>query len=68
MATTTRIEWADATTNTAVGCSHCSPGCDHCYAEKFAHRLSKNPVAAKVYAGVVDGRGKWTGKVNSNFS
>ena len=28
MATTTRIEWADATTNTAVGCSHCSPGCD----------------------------------------
>ena len=68
MATTTRIEWADATTNTAVGCSHCSPGCDHCYAEKFAHRLSKNPVAAKVYAGVVDGRGKWTGKINSNFS
>lgn len=68
MATTTRIEWADATTNTAVGCSHCSPGCDYCYAEKFAHRLSKNPVAAKVYAGVVDGRGKWTGKINSNFS
>lgn len=68
MATTTRIEWADATTNTAVGCSHCSPGCDHCYAEKFAHRLSKNPVAAKVYAGVVDGMGKWTGEINSNFS
>lgn len=68
MATTTRIEWADATTNTAVGCSHCSPGCDHCYAEKFAHRLSKHPVAAKVYAGVVDERGKRTGKINSNFS
>lgn len=68
MATTTRIEWADATTNTAVGCSHCSPGCDHCYAEKFAHRLSKHPIAAKVYAGVVDERGKWTGKINSNFS
>ena len=68
MATTTRIEWADATTNTAVGCSHCSPGCDHCYAEKFAHRLSKHPVAAKVYAGVVDEKGKWTGKINSNFS
>ena len=68
MATTTRMEWADATTNTAVGCSHCSPGCDHCYAEKFAHRLSKNPVATKVYAGVVDERGKWTGKINSNFS
>lgn len=68
MATTTRIEWADATTNTAVGCSHCSPGCDHCYAERFAHRLSRHPATAKVYAGVVDSRGKWTGKINSNFS
>lgn len=68
MATITRIEWAHATTNTAVGCSHCSPGCDHCYAERFAHRLSKHPVAKKVYAGVVDERGKWTGKINSNFS
>lgn len=68
MSSATKIEWADATTNTAVGCSHCSPGCDHCYAEIFAHRLSNNPVAAKVYAGVVDERGKWTGKINSNFS
>ena len=68
MATTTRIEWADATTNTAVGCSHCSPGCDHCYAERFAHRLSRHPATAKVYARVVDSRGKWTGKINSNFS
>ena len=68
MATTTRIEWADATTNTAVGCSHCSPGCDHCYAERFAHRLSRHPATAKVYAGVVDDRGRWTGKINSNFS
>lgn len=68
MSTATKIEWADATTNTAVGCSHCSPGCDNCYAERFAHRLSKHPVAKKVYAGVVDERGKWTGKINSNFS
>ena len=68
MPTATKIEWADATTNTAVGCSHCSPGCDNCYAERFAHRLSKHPVAKKVYAGVVDERGKWTGKINSNFS
>ena len=60
----TKIEWADITINPVVGCSHCSPGCDHCYAERFAARLAKNPKTAAKYAGVVDERGKWTGKVN----
>ena len=68
MTTATKIEWADASTNIGVGCSHCSPGCDHCYAEKFAHRLSKHPIAKKVYAGVVDEQGRWTGKINFNLS
>ena len=63
---TTKIEWADATINPVVGCSHCSPGCDHCYAERFAARMAKNPnpkISGK-YAGVVDEKGKWTGRVN----
>lgn len=68
MTTATKIEWADVSTNIGVGCSHCSPGCDHCYAEKFAHRLSKHPIAKKVYAGVVDEQGRWTGKINFNLS
>lgn len=38
MAETTRIEWADATFNMVIGCSHVSPGCDNCYAEAMAHR------------------------------
>lgn len=29
----TRIRWADVTWNVMTGCSHISPGCDHCYAE-----------------------------------
>lgn len=33
---TTLIEWADVTINPVVGCSHCSPGCANCYAERFA--------------------------------
>ncbi len=37
--TATRIEWTDATWNPVVGCSHASPGCDHCYAETMAGRL-----------------------------
>lgn len=63
---TTKIEWADATINPVVGCSHCSPGCDNCYAERFAARMAKNPnpkISGK-YAGVVDENGKWTGRVN----
>lgn len=57
------IGWCDITINPVVGCSKCSPGCDHCYAERFAYRLTRNPQTAEKYAGVVDARGKWTGKV-----
>lgn len=60
----TNIEWCDYTINPFVGCSHCSPGCDNCYAEKFAARLAKNPVTAEKYAGVIDSNGKWTGKIS----
>ena len=57
----TKIEWCDHTINPIVGCSKCSPGCDNCYAEKMAYRLSKIPATAAKYAGVVDENG-WTGK------
>lgn len=33
-----KIEWTDATWNPVTGCSKVSPGCAHCYAEKFAER------------------------------
>ena len=66
----TKIEWCTDTRNPVVGCSHCSPGCDNCYAERRAAILAKNPnpkIRSK-YAGVVDEHGKWTGKTNFDAS
>lgn len=39
MSTGTSIAWTDATFNPWWGCTRVSPGCEHCYAETFAHRL-----------------------------
>ena len=37
------IEWTDATWNPIRGCVKVSPGCKHCYAEKFAERFRGVP-------------------------
>jgi protein gp37 len=39
MATNSKIEWTDATWNPVRGCMKISPGCKHCYAERFAERF-----------------------------
>lgn len=36
---TSSIEWTDATWNPITGCTKISPGCKHCYAERFSKRL-----------------------------
>ena len=38
MAQKTAIEWTDATWNPVAGCTKVGPGCDNCYAERFAER------------------------------
>ncbi|OTO76550.1 MULTISPECIES: DUF5131 family protein [unclassified Enterococcus] len=40
-----KIEWTDSTWNPVTGCTKVSIGCDNCYAERMAKRLSamKNP-------------------------
>lgn len=38
MAEKTQIEWTDATWNPVTGCTKIGPGCDNCYAERFAER------------------------------
>ena len=38
MGQASNIEWTDATWNPVTGCTKISPGCDHCYAERFALR------------------------------
>src|ERR1043166_357678 len=39
MATSTSIEWTDATWNPVTGCTKISRGCDNCYAERFSERF-----------------------------
>ena len=39
MPSSTAIEWTDATWNPVTGCNKISPGCDHCYAERFSERF-----------------------------
>ncbi len=39
MSDATAIEWTDATWNPVTGCTKISPGCDHCYAERFSERF-----------------------------
>lgn len=36
---TTKIEWTDKTWNPITGCTKCSQGCLHCYAEVMSRRL-----------------------------
>lgn len=69
----TRIEWVKnrdgsqgKTWNPVVGCSKVSPGCDHCYAERMAQRLSRIPQTADQYQGLVDDQG-WTGETAYNL-
>ena len=38
MAQRTQIEWTDVTWNPVTGCTKIGPGCDNCYAERFAER------------------------------
>ena len=39
MAVNSKIEWTDTTWNPVRGCTKISPGCKHCYAERFAERF-----------------------------
>jgi protein gp37 len=43
MADKSAIEWTDATWNPVTGCTKISPGCDNCYAERFAERFRGTP-------------------------
>lgn len=38
MPQSSQIEWTDATRNPVTGCTKVGPGCDNCYAERFAER------------------------------
>lgn len=60
MSDNSKIEWTDSTWNPIVGCSKCSPGCDNCYAEKMAKRLSA--MGHEGYKSVINNSGLWNGE------
>ena len=39
MSDSSKIEWTNATWNPVTGCTRTSPGCQHCYARRFAERF-----------------------------
>jgi protein gp37 len=43
MSLNSKIEWTEATWNPVTGCDKVSPGCAHCYAERFAERFRDVP-------------------------
>ena len=43
MAQKSKIEWTDVTWNPVTGCTKVGPGCDNCYAERFAERWRGTP-------------------------
>ena len=49
-----KIEWTDETYNPIIGCSHISPGCDNCYAERMANRLAQITSTYDNYGEVVN--------------
>ncbi len=42
MAANTAIAWTDHSFNPWWGCTKVGPGCDHCYAAVFDHRLRRD--------------------------
>ena len=52
MAQKSEIEWTDATWNPVTGCTKIGPGCDNCYAEKFAERWRGRSTVELLFGGV----------------
>ncbi len=55
-----KILWTDQTWNPVIGCSKVSPGCEHCYAERMACRLTPAMTGNDNYQRIITGR-KWNG-------
>jgi len=66
MSRTSQIEWTESTWNPVTGCSKVSAGCQHCYAERLAHRLRamgsaryRNGFAVTLHEDVLDLPKRW---------
>jgi len=57
------IEWTSKTWNPIVGCTRVSPGCEHCYAERFVHRGMAPQHRGLTVLGKGEKGPRWTGEV-----
>ncbi len=64
MSARTSIAWCDASWNPIVGCTRVSAGCEHCYAERFAHRWRN--IEGHALGGLTRPGGGWNGTVRLN--
>lgn len=62
----TGIPYVDEVWNPVVGCTKCSPGCDNCWAEKFAVRLKSilKGDSYEKYRFLTTKKGKWSGNLS----
>ncbi len=63
MAQQSTIEWTECTWNPVRGCSRCSPGCEHCYAERMASRFSGPGKPYEGLAMFTPAGPRWTNRV-----
>lgn len=63
MGAKTGIEWTDATWNPIAGCRRVSPGCQHCYAERFAWRFAGGAMPFEGLVRETNTGPRWTGKL-----
>ena len=56
----TGIEYCDETWNVTAGCTKCAPGCENCWAEKWAYRLA---AMGQPYYDLVQEEGCWNGNI-----
>ena len=57
------IEWTEKVWNPVRGCSRVSPGCEHCYAERLAHRFSKKGLPFEGLTKKTSKGPRWSGKI-----
>jgi protein gp37 len=62
-ASTSDIEWTDATWNPVRGCSRISEGCRFCYAERIAGRFSGEGLPYEGLVKLTRGGPRWTGRI-----